>query len=76
MTHVSNNLPATGGNFIVDALGKVFSSKLILNENTSKTEAQINSMMDLFMGINHYIKMDVLPYDGIHHIDMHTNEIA
>jgi hypothetical protein len=27
--------------------------------------------MNLFMGINPYIKMDVLPYDGIHHIDMH-----
>lgn len=23
------------------------------------------------MGIDRYIKMDELPYDGIHHIDMH-----
>jgi hypothetical protein len=76
MTQVSYNLTATGGNFVFDALGKVFSSKLILNENTSKTEAQVNSMMDLFMGINPYIKMDVLPYDRIHHIDIHMNEIA
>jgi agmatine/peptidylarginine deiminase len=24
-----------------------------------------------FMGINRYIKMEILPFDGIHHIDMH-----
>jgi hypothetical protein len=27
--------------------------------------------MKKFMGINRYIKMDTLPYDVIHHIDMH-----
>jgi len=62
---------ATGGNFMADGLGTGFSSKLILSENSSKTEAQINAIMSSFMGINRYIKMDVLPYDGIHHIDMH-----
>lgn len=71
MTQAPYDLTATGGNFMTDALGTGFSSKLILNENTTKTEAQINSMMNLFMGLNPYIKMDVLPYDGIHHIDMH-----
>lgn len=62
---------ATGGNFMADGLGTAFSSKLIINENSSKTEAQINSIVSGFMGIDRYIKMDVLPYDGIHHIDMH-----
>jgi len=62
---------ATGGNFMADGLGTGFSSKLIINENSSKTEAQINSIVSSFMGIDRYIKMDVLPYDGIHHIDMH-----
>ena len=62
---------ATGGNFMTDGLGTAFSSKLIINENSSKTEAQINSIVSDFMGIDRYIKMDVLPYDGIHHIDMH-----
>ncbi len=71
MTQAPYDLTATGGNFMTDALGAGFSSKLILNENTGKTESQINSMMNLFMGINPYIKMDVLPYDVIHHIDMH-----
>ncbi len=64
-------LVATGGNFMVDGVGTAFSSKLIVNENSSKTDAQINSIMSDFMGINRYVKMDVLPYDGIHHIDMH-----
>lgn len=66
-----NNLTATGGNFMVDGHGTGFSSKLILNENTSKTEAQIDTIMKKFMGLNRYIKMEVLPYDEIHHIDMH-----
>lgn len=70
-TQSPNNLTHTGGNFMSDGLGTAFSSKLILQENSSKTESQINSIHNAFMGINRYIKMDVLPYDGIHHIDMH-----
>ncbi len=66
-----NRLVHTGGNFMVDGLGTGFSSKLILNENSGKTEAQIDAIMNSFMGINRYIKMDNLPYDQIHHIDMH-----
>jgi agmatine deiminase len=65
------NLIHTGGNFMTDGFGTGFSSKLILNENPTKTEAQIDSIMNLFMGINRYIKMNTLPYDQIHHIDMH-----
>ena len=61
----------TGGNFMTDGFGTGFSSKLILDENPSKTEAQIDTIMSRFMGINRYIKMDKLPYDVIHHIDMH-----
>lgn len=61
----------TGGNFMCDGFGTGFSSKLILNENPTKTEAEVDTIMNQFMGINRYIKMDVLPYDGIHHIDMH-----
>lgn len=61
----------TGGNFMVDGLGTGFSSKLVLDENSGKTEAQIDAIMNSFMGIERYIKMNNLPYDGIHHIDMH-----
>ena len=65
------NLIHTGGNFMTDGFGTGFSSHLILDENPSKTEPQIDSIMNLFMGINRYIKMNTLPYDQIHHIDMH-----
>jgi agmatine deiminase len=62
---------ATGGNFMVDGHGTGFSSKLILNENSGKTEAQIDTIGKKYMGLRRYIKMETLPYDGIHHIDMH-----
>ena len=61
----------TGGNFMCDGFGTGFSSNLILQENPSKSELQIDSIMQQFMGINRYIKMPILPYDQIHHIDMH-----
>ncbi len=61
----------TGGNLMVDGHGTAFSSKLILNENQTKTEAQIDEIMNKYLGINRYIKMNTLPYDVIHHIDMH-----
>lgn len=65
------NLTHTGGNLMVDGHGTAFSSKLILNENPTKTEAQIDEIMNKFLGVDRYIKMTNLPYDQIHHIDMH-----
>jgi agmatine deiminase len=65
------NLTHTGGNFMSDGFGTAFSSELILDENSGKTSSQIDDIMKKFMGINRYIKMETLPYDGIHHIDMH-----
>ena len=38
---------------------------------TNKTPAEIDQLMDDWMGIDTYIKMTVLPFDDIHHIDMH-----
>ena len=35
------------------------------------TAQSIDALMDDYMGIKRYIKMKELPYDGIHHIDMH-----
>jgi agmatine deiminase len=61
----------TGGNLMVDGHGTAFSSKLVLNENPSKTEAQVDEIMNKFLGTDRYIKMNTLPYDVIHHIDMH-----
>ncbi|MBO6632304.1 MAG: agmatine deiminase family protein, partial [Psychroserpens sp.] len=75
----TNDLVNTGGNYMSDGLGNAFASELILEENevgnpygvTSKTEAQIDNIMFNYMGITNYVKMPTLPYDGIHHIDMH-----
>ena len=66
-----NDLIATGGNFMTDGQGTGFSSNLILNENPSHTAAQIDTIMKKYMGLYRYIKMNTLPYDQIHHIDMH-----
>jgi len=66
-----NDFIATGGNFMCDGHGTAFSSKLIINENPTKTEAQIDTIIRKYNGIRRYIKMETLPYDGIHHIDMH-----
>lgn len=71
MTVNPNKLVATGGNFMADGHGKGFSSNLILDENSNLTEAQINTIKYNYMGITPYVKMNTLPYDGIHHIDMH-----
>lgn len=78
-TSGTNDLVNTGGNFMSDGLGNAFASELILEENepgnpygvTAKTENEIDNIMQSYMGINNYIKMPILPYDGIHHIDMH-----
>ena len=61
----------TGGNFMTDGFGTAFSSNLILDENPSLSTAQVDSIMYKFMGIDTFIHMANLPYDGIHHIDMH-----
>ncbi|HON18856.1 MAG TPA: agmatine deiminase family protein [Salinivirgaceae bacterium] len=71
MTTNPNRLVATGGNVMADGFNKGFSSKLILNENSSLTSAQIDTIVKKYMGIRPYVKMETLPYDGIHHIDMH-----
>jgi agmatine deiminase len=65
------NLIHTGGNFMSDGFGTAFSSNLVVDENPQLSIPQIDTIMSAFMGINTYIKMPVLPYDGIHHIDMH-----
>ncbi len=65
------DLVATGGNFMTDGHGTGFSSRLIMDENPGKTEAQVDTIMKLYMGLSRYIKMNTLPYDEIHHIDMH-----
>ena len=75
----TNDLVNTGGNFMSDGLGTAVASELMLEENeagnpygvSAKTEEQIDDIMNAYMGIDRYIKMETLPYDAIHHIDMH-----
>lgn len=78
-TAAPTDVVATGGNFMTDGFGTAFSSNLILDENepgnsygvTGKTESELDQVYSDFMGIDTYIKMTNLPYDDIHHIDMH-----
>jgi agmatine deiminase len=80
-TEDPTDLVHTGGNFMSDGLGTAFASKLTLLENGTgpqniynagpHTPEDIDAILNSFMGIDRFIKMDVLPYDGIHHIDMH-----
>ena len=77
-TIVPWNLVHTGGNFMTDGFGTGFSSALVYDENgpgggfgLNHTPAVVDSIMNSFMGINRYIIMNTLPYDQIHHIDMH-----
>ena len=78
-TSAPTDLVNTGGNWMVDGQGTAFASELIIEENepgnpynvTVKTEPEIDAIVSDFMGIDRYIKMPTLPFDGIHHIDMH-----
>jgi agmatine deiminase len=78
MTAAPNDIVNCGGNFMADGLGTGFASRLVVQENQGtgfsqsfKTEPVIDSLMNLYMGLDRYIKMIQLPYDGINHIDMH-----
>lgn len=74
-----NDLVHTGGNFMSNGHHQGFSSRLVLDENgpqnnwgkTIHDEASVDNIMEKFMGISEYIKMENLPFDEIHHIDMH-----
>lgn len=80
-----NRIMSTGGNWMSNGAGQAFSSNLVLDENDGSgpyalsypnhTEMQLDAIFSSWMGIDEYIKMTVLPYDGIHHIDMHMKII-
>jgi agmatine deiminase len=83
MSQSGTDLVHTGGNFMADGFGTAFSSELVDHENSStgsynltvKTPAEVDQLMNDWMGIDTYVKMTVLPYDDIHHIDMHMKLI-
>lgn len=68
-----DSLAHTGGNFMVDGFGTSFRSRLTEIENSWHTTAHIDSILFHYCGIQigRSISMTVLPYDIIHHIDMH-----
>jgi agmatine deiminase len=70
-----NEMIHTGGNFMSDGHGLGYSSKLVLDENGPSTTQlnlqQLEQIMQTYHGIERYALMEKLPYDGIHHIDMH-----
>ena len=78
-TAAPDDLVNTGGNWMSDGFGTAIVTELILEENapgnqygvTAKTEAEIDAISQSYLGTDRYIKMPVLPYDGIHHVDMH-----
>jgi agmatine deiminase len=78
-SQVPTDLVHTGGNFMADGMGTGFSSNLVLDENgpfntwgiSNHSEAEVDQIMSDYMGIETYPKMTNLPYDAIHHIDMH-----
>lgn len=75
------DLMGTGGNYMSDGFGMGFSSRLIIDENSGgqswwgtypqQYESGVLNIMNDFLGIDDYALMTNLPYDGIHHIDMH-----
>ena len=65
----------TGGNNLPDGMNTTFSSMLVLEENPESTEAQIDEIAKKFLGTTPYIKFPTLPFDGIHHLDMHMRVI-
>ena len=80
-TGAPNDLMNTGGNWMSDGFGTAFASELIIDENgggsawwtdyPDHSEEEINQIISDFHGVDTYITMPNLPFDGIHHIDMH-----
>ena len=78
-TVAPDDLVHTGGNFMSDGMGLGFSSELVYEENgpfnnygtSNHSPAEVDALMEKFMGVSPYVTMTNLPFDLIHHIDMH-----
>lgn len=79
LTEEPSDLVNTGGNYMSDGFGNAFASDLILDENdignpngaSVKSSEEIESLLNEWLGIDNYNLMPILPFDLIHHIDMH-----
>ena len=65
----------TGGNHLRDGLTAAWSSDLVLTENSGKAGREIDEYARLFLGVEDYRILRRLPYDGIHHLDMHMRTL-
>lgn len=63
------DLEATGGNYMSDGRGTAISTRLTLDENTSFTTAEIDSIMEAYVGIDRFEWLNYIATGGIHHID-------
>lgn len=63
------DLETAGGNYMSDGRGVAMSSRLVIDENTSLTPAEIDSMVEAYLGIELYEKLPYIQTSGIHHID-------
>ena len=63
------DLVATGGNHMIDGYGTAFSTDLILEENQDMTEAEIDQLMEDYLGISNYYKLNDPTGTYIKHID-------
>ncbi|MBD3258950.1 hypothetical protein GF377_10990 [candidate division GN15 bacterium] len=62
------DLITTGGNHMSNGLGTSMSTELVWDENPSKTPAEIDSIMQEYLG-NQYEVLEYIESFGIHHID-------
>jgi agmatine/peptidylarginine deiminase len=63
------DLKTAGGNYMSDGRGGAISSRLVIDENPLLTTAEIDSMVEAYLGIELYEKLPYIQTSGIHHID-------
>jgi len=63
------NLIHTGGNYMTDGMGVSASTSLLINENPTLNIAQINQLVNDYLGIHTYFLPDDIYTSGIMHID-------
>lgn len=63
------DLEATGGNYMCDGRGISMCTRLTLDENPGLTTAEIDSILNAYLGIGQAHWMPYIESGGIHHID-------
>lgn len=63
------NLTHTGGNYISDGRKVAMSTCLVYDENPDLTQAQVDSLMKVYLGVERYFALPYIETEGIHHIN-------